>query len=103
MAHGLPPGFRPLLIADTRRARAWEADLRRAGFEVVLEETSGADADAGAWQLGVRESQEAEAKRFVSEVMQGKRTLRGRGLGWKGAVVILVLAAFLLTIFWTGT
>lgn len=77
--------------------------MRRAGFEVVLEETSGADADAGAWQVGVRESQEADAKRFVSEVMQGKRTLRGGGFGWKGAVIFLALAAFLLTLFWVRT
>lgn len=96
----LPPGYRSLVIADTRRATEWEEGLRRAGFDVVRVETTGADADKGAWKVAVAAAQESKAKAFVTAVTRGEARLPAppflAGFGWKALVGVAVIVGVVL-------
>lgn len=97
----LPAGYRPLLIADTRRAEQWERALRARGIAVVRVETRGEDAERGAWQIGVATADAAAAQRMVSEVTRRAMSLPAaplppnarRALVGVGLVMAVVLAA----------
>jgi hypothetical protein len=92
----LPKGYEGLVVADTRRALAWERGLERAGFDVVRVETAGADAAKGDWQIAVARADAPAAKAFVSEVVRGDRQLPGAVVlsrsAWISLVAILVIA-----------
>lgn len=92
----LPSDYVGLVVADTRRAMAWEAGLEAAGFDVLRVETRGADADKGAWQIGVIRSQRAGAQRFVSEVMRGDRELPSRPALSRTGLMALVAVVLVL-------
>jgi hypothetical protein len=97
----LPDGYVGLVVADTRRALEWEAGLEAAGFRVMRVETRGADADKGAWQIGVPRFERARAQTFVTEVINGDRklparTILPRSAQWALVGVVVVLAALLL-------
>lgn len=97
----LPSGYQGLVVADTRRALEWESGLRARGFDVVRVETTGADADKGAWQIGVASGQKMEAQAFVTQVINGDAKLPARPFlsrtGWLALLgVALAIAALLV-------
>jgi len=100
----LPKEYVGLVIADTRRALAWEAGLRQAGFEVLRVETSGADLEKGDWQVGVKREQAVGARAFVTDVQQGRAKLRHQPLlsrsGWLALWAIGILMAGGVVAWW---
>ena len=74
----LPDTHVGLVVADTRRAMAWEDALRARGFEVMRVETSGAQADKGDWSIGVPRAQASRARQYVSDVVSGREVLPSR-------------------------
>jgi hypothetical protein len=96
----LPPGYRGVLICDTRRAEQWDRALTRLGIEVEAVETEGADAEKGAWQLGVREDQAERALALISAVAAGRAELPGgpvlSSTGFRALAVIAVILALVL-------
>jgi hypothetical protein len=97
-----PPGYRDILICDTRRAQQWQAGLTRAGLEVVLTETRGEDAEKGSWQVAVAERHESKARALVTDVLQGRAKLPAppffSAYGLQLFVAILMIAVLLLVI-----
>jgi len=100
----LPEGYVGLVVADTRRALAWENGLRGKGFDVVRVESSGADADKGAWQIGVDRGQAVEARAFVTDVLKGDARLPHQPVlsrsGWLALWAIGILLAGILASAW---
>lgn len=95
----LPSGYRPVVVADTRRAAEWQAGLRRAGFDAVLAETP-PDDDHGSWVVGVVAAQELQAKRFMTDVLQGRERLPAAPIlsptAWRALAAVAILVAVLL-------
>lgn len=96
----LPKGYEGLVVADTRRALAWERGLERAGFDVVRVETTGADAAKGDWQIAVTRADAPAAKAFVSEVVRGDRELPRPVLLSRSAWISLIAILVIVTGFW---
>ena len=101
----LPSGYTRILLADTRRALAWERGLARAGFAVRRVAATGQAEDKADWALGVPQDQLRGARAFVSDVLQGNRRLPAVpvlsgaarvALFGIGAVVVAVVVAALL-------
>ena len=93
----LDPGYVGLVVADTRRATEWERGLRAEGYDVVRVETRGPDADKGAWQIAVRADQADVARRFVTSVVQGERSLPSHVVlsrtAWVSLIAIVAIVA----------
>jgi len=96
----LPPGYQGVLITDTRRAQQWELALSKLNIDVEVVETEGADAEKGAWQVGVREDQAARALALISAVAAGRAELPGAPVlsssGFRALAGIAVILALLL-------
>jgi hypothetical protein len=71
----VPSGHTQLLLADGRRAVAWERGLARAGFTPVRLPTRGQDAERADFAIAVPALQARAARAFVSEVVNGRRRL----------------------------
>lgn len=94
-------GHTQLLLADTRRALAWERGLIRAGFSAQRVEARGRDADRADWAISVPDAEAVAARRYVSDVLGGRARLphvaiisRSGAIALAGAV--LVLAALIV-------
>jgi hypothetical protein len=96
-----PAGYKGLVTCDTRRAEAWRAGLERAGFHPVLAEARG---DKGDWEVAVPLDEERGARAFVTEVVQGKRTLPSppflSATAFKALVAIGLVVVGLLVAGW---
>lgn len=100
----LPSKHTSLIIADGRRARAWESGMRRSGLSVKRVDTAGPDSEQGAFYLVVPNSQLKEGQRYVSEVLAGKRSLPSvapiGGVLLLGAGLIVLSMVVLLASAW---
>ena len=96
----LPPGYREILVTDTRTAERWEQTFQRLGVDVEVVETTGDDRKRGEWQVGASERDEARARALVAAVAQGRAELPGgpvlRSAGFRTLAVVAVLFAIVL-------
>jgi hypothetical protein len=96
----LPPGYREVLVTDSRTAEQWETTFQRLGVDVEVVETTGDDVKRGEWQIGASERDEARALALIDAVAQGRVELLGgpvlRSVGFRALAVVAVLLAFVL-------
>ena len=103
MRSRLPAGYVSLIVCDTRRAEEWRAALTRAGIEVAVVETAATN-QLGGWEVGVASASALEARAFVKDVLDERRSLGGgrgarRGpLVLAGVVVAIVIAAIVASV-----
>ena len=69
------PGLVRLLLSNAQRIREWQAGLEAEGFHPEVYETRGEEAHKEDYSLWVPQSESFAAKRFVSDVLAGKREL----------------------------
>jgi hypothetical protein len=103
----LPPGYREILVTDTRTAEKWESTFQRLNIDVEVVETAGDDVTRGEWQIGASEKDEARARALVDAVAQGRAELLGkpvlRSAGFRALAVLAVVLALVLgalLLFW---
>jgi hypothetical protein len=94
----LPPGYREILVTDTRTAERWELTFQRLGIDVEVVETTGADRERGEWQIGASERDEVRARALVDAVAQGRAELPGKPVLRSTAFRALAAVAILLVI-----
>jgi len=98
-------GFSKLLIADTRRAAEWMAALESAGIDARRVEALGADAEKAEWQILVSTGQVSRARKLVSDVVAGRKSLPrqlllGRSAWVAIGAILAVIAGLLLLGGW---
>jgi len=89
-----------LLLADTRRAKQWQAGLRAIGVDVQVDEACGADAEKAEWQVSVAAQDAARARKWAGDVVAGRARLPRQIVlsrsGWIAMLLILATMAALL-------
>jgi len=103
----LPPGYREILVTDTRTAEQWESCFQRLGIDAEVVETTGEDVKRGEWQIGASEKDLCRAQTLVEAVAAGRVQLPGkpvlRSAGFRALAVLAVVLALVLgalLLFW---
>jgi hypothetical protein len=103
----LPPGYREILVTDTRTAEKWESTFQRLNIDVEVVETTGDDVKRGEWQIGASEHDEDRARALIDAVAHGRAELPGgpvlRSAGFRALAVLAVVLALVLgalLLFW---
>jgi hypothetical protein len=87
------PDHVTVIICDARRAEQWRRGFAREGIAAIVAETRGADSEKGACAVAVPATRRLEASALVAAVARGERALPGPGLGARGVIAILLVAA----------
>lgn len=100
-----PQGKTGLLFAESKRAEQWRRGLAGAGIACELRDTRGSDSARGDVEVLVEADHAAAARRFVSEVLSGVRSLpappRLSGpLVWIAAALALGILGMIAAAYW---